>query len=150
MHATGDWTLLAQLCHAPPKPIVVALLEDDGVPTYVRALTPGAAGAVPRNAALDTLREVFEAAVRGNTLLPVGVMRALAQGNGTETAADGPSSDEQGWLRRLAADDSVARLAEQAGYSERMMFRLLRSLYTRLGTANRTEALIRARDKGWI
>jgi DNA-binding NarL/FixJ family response regulator len=31
-----------------------------------------------------------------------------------------------------------------------MMFRLLRDLYTRLGASNRTEALMRARDRGWI
>jgi hypothetical protein len=30
------------------------------------------------------------------------------------------------------------------------MFRLLRELYARIGAANRTSALIRARDQNWI
>jgi hypothetical protein len=44
----------------------------------------------------------------------------------------------------------VARLAATVGYSERMMFRLLADLYARLGADNRTRALMRARDEGWL
>jgi DNA-binding NarL/FixJ family response regulator len=61
-----------------------------------------------------------------------------------------PSSREIGWLRDLANGVSVGRIAEGAGYSERMMFRLLRDLYARLGARNRTEALMLARERDWI
>jgi DNA-binding CsgD family transcriptional regulator len=50
----------------------------------------------------------------------------------------------------LATGMTVAQLAAKAGYSERAMFRLLRSLYVRMGAKNRTEALIRAYEHGWI
>jgi len=52
---------------------------------------------------------------------------------------------EQGFYRA-----SSNAIAERAGYSERMMFRLLRDLYQRWGVANRTEAIIHARDNGWL
>jgi DNA-binding CsgD family transcriptional regulator len=44
----------------------------------------------------------------------------------------------------------VVRLADRAGYSERAMFRLLRQLYLRIGARNRTEALMRAHERGWL
>ena len=43
----------------------------------VRAISAGAAGAVPRNAAPAVLRAAFEAVVGGSTLLPLEVVRAL-------------------------------------------------------------------------
>jgi len=49
----------------------------------------------------------------------------------------------------MARGDSVASLATSVGYSERMMFRLLRDLYTRIGAANHIGALMKARDEGW-
>ncbi|WP_433202267.1 DNA-binding response regulator [Dactylosporangium sp. CS-047395] len=150
VRAAADWTALAQMCNTSAAPTVLALLEDASVPSYVRALAAGASGAVPRDAPLDALRSAFEAAVRGDTLLPTAVLRALARPDRLEPQPEAPTVDEQQWLHHLAAGDSVARLAERAGYSERMMFRLLRDLYTKIGAANRTEALIRARDEGWL
>jgi DNA-binding CsgD family transcriptional regulator len=54
------------------------------------------------------------------------------------------------WLRQLAAGSTVAQLANQAGYSERAMFRLLQGLYQQLGARNRVEALLRAQQLGWL
>ena len=51
---------------------------------------------------------------------------------------------------RRAGGSTVAALANQAGYSERAMFRLLHGLYQRLGVRTRTEALIRAHERGWL
>lgn len=62
----------------------------------------------------------------------------------------GHRETEISWIRQLTQGLAVARLAERAGYSERMMFRLLRDLYQRWGVANRTEAIIHARDNGWL
>ena len=53
-------------------------------------------------------------------------------------------------LRELARGTTVGRLAADVGYSERMMFRLLRELYARLGAGNRTDALVKAQAKGWL
>jgi DNA-binding NarL/FixJ family response regulator len=149
LHTAADWVLLADLGQVP-KLVVLAVLDEGSVAGYVRAISAGAAGAVPRDASPAAIRAAFEAAVNGNALLPIEVMRALAaEPHGSQLVGE-PSAREIGWLRDLAQGFSVARLAERAGYSERMMFRLLRELYTKLGTTNRTEALIRARDRGWV
>jgi DNA-binding NarL/FixJ family response regulator len=50
----------------------------------------------------------------------------------------------------LASGRTVSQLAEQSGYSERAMFRLLRKVYVRMQVRNRTEALLRARQQGWL
>ncbi|MGW4210273.1 DNA-binding response regulator [Lentzea sp. NPDC004789] len=146
-----DWELLADLCRAPEGVVVIALLDDVSVANYLRAITAGAAGATSRAVSPAELRSVFRAAVEGSTLLPTAVVRALATGStASSPASDHPSSQEIGWLRDLANGVSVVRIAESAGYSERMMFRLLRDLYARLGTRGRTEALMLARKRDWI
>ena|SRR5690349_16850562 len=148
-----DWALLPELCHARDETIIIAVLEEASAQAYVRALTAGAASVLPRDATPPVLREVFDAAVRGSSLVPTAVLRAIAQNttlNGGIPEPAGPSSAEREWLRQLARGESVASLAARVGYSERMMFRLLRDLYTKLGAGNRTEALIKARDSGWI
>ena len=50
----------------------------------------------------------------------------------------------------LASGRIVSQLAERSGYSERAMFRLLRKVYVRMQVRNRTEALLRARQQGWL
>ncbi|SMD25859.1 helix-turn-helix domain-containing protein [Kibdelosporangium aridum] len=147
----AGWDLLSDLCQAPGNVVVIAMLEEENVANYLRAIEAGAAGAMPRNVSKAELRAVFRAAVDGSTLLPTEVVQALA-GRGTQRTptTDHPSTREIGWLRDLANGVTVGRIAEGAGYSERMMFRLLRDLYARLGARNRTEALMLARERDWI
>jgi DNA-binding NarL/FixJ family response regulator len=138
IQAAADWELLSDLCQLPGT-IVIAMLHEADVAGYLRAITAGAACAIPRTVSMTDLRAVFRAAVEGSTLLPTEVVRALATRDaGRSPEAEHPSTREIGWLRDLANGMSVARIAEETGYSERMMFRLLRELYTRLGAANRT------------
>ena len=149
--AAADWKLLADLCDVRPEVVIVVLLADVSVASYLRAISAGAAGAMPRAGSGTQLRAVFEAAVAGDALLPAEVVRALARGGPeAQTSADHPTAKEISWLRDLADGVSVARIAEHSDYSERMMFRLLRALYQRLGAANRREALKLARDREWI
>jgi DNA-binding NarL/FixJ family response regulator len=146
-----DWQLLAALKPARSDLAVVALLAFPGLTSHVRAVNAGVITAIPRCAAPSLVRRAFEAAVDGRSLVPVAVLRAITTGsqNG-EVASIIPSEDEIDWLRQLARGSSVADLAEHAGYSERMMFRLLRALYVKLQAPNRTVALIRAHDEGWL
>jgi DNA-binding NarL/FixJ family response regulator len=157
LESGDDWVLLAELRHARADLTVIAVLTDAHVQTYVRAIRAGAATAVPRDAVSETMKRVFQAAVEGTSMLPVQVVQALAtlpppEGDGegrTQDSAE-PSAEEIQWLRELAGGVTVARLAEQAGYSERAMFRLLRDLYARMQVKNRTEALLQAREHGWV
>jgi DNA-binding NarL/FixJ family response regulator len=151
LHSHADWQLLAKLRQERSTLIILAVLVDVTVPSYVRALSGGATAVVPRNASPERLRQVFEEAVRGMSLLPAEVVHAMA-GSGAPPAGvvDRLSNRELDWLRELAKGSTVARLAEHSGYSERAMFRLLQGLYRRMGVKNRTEALIQAHQQGWL
>jgi DNA-binding NarL/FixJ family response regulator len=151
LQADSDWQLLTELRQARSDSLVVAVLDEVSTAAYVRALSGGATVAVPRDASPQQLRQVFEQAVLGMALLPIHVVQALTTSR-RQPADDGraPTTRELDWLRELARGVTVGRLAEQSGYSERAMFRLLHDLYRRLGVSTRTEALIRASEKGWL
>jgi len=146
----GDWTLLEHLHHAADGVLVIAVLDDMSTDNALRALQAGAAAILPRDASPQMVREASIAAVEGRSILPVAVVRALTTLPVARQDPGIPSLAEQEWLAHLAGGMTIAQLATRAGYSERMMFRLLRDLYTRLGVSNRTEALLRARDAGWL
>jgi len=147
--ADEDWSLLEALHRVSGEAVLVALLDQFSVVASVRAFRAGAACVVARDASPSELGEAFAAAMRGQSLVPVEVLRELVT-PAAEQRSDQPSPDELRWLRELAQGMTVGRLADEAGYSERMMFRLLRDLYRRLGAENRTEALITAGVRGWL
>jgi len=146
----ADWTLLATLQESRPAVTLIAVIENGDLALSVRAVGSGAVGVMAREADFDTVRDVLAAAASGRIMLPVEVVRALTATGDTQRRDRVPPETEISWIRQLAQGLTVARLAERAGYSERMMFRLLRDLYQRWGVANRTEAIIHARDNGWL
>ncbi|MGR6917256.1 LuxR C-terminal-related transcriptional regulator [[Actinomadura] parvosata] len=148
--SAADWALLARLVEAEPGLLVIAVLDPADEETYVKALSAGAAGAVPRGARPEAVRQVFEAAVRGTSLLPVEVVRALVARVAGGRPTGGPSGREIDWLRRLAQGVTVSQLADEVGYSERAMFRQLSDLYAKLHVRNRMEALMYGRERGWL
>ena len=150
LQTEADWQLLEGLHQSAVDLMLVALVEQMSVAASVRALRAGAVCVLARDASPSVLRERFQAVVRGESLVPVEVLRALTAATEGDPPAQGPTRTERDWLRKLANGMTVNRLAADAGYSERMMFRLLRDLYDRLGVDNRTGALIKARDNGWL
>jgi DNA-binding NarL/FixJ family response regulator len=146
----ADWTLLAALHDARPHAALVAVIENGDVAGSVRALTAGAVSVMAREADPETVRSVLSAVAVGRSLLSVDVVRALTSSQPPPPVERVPPEAEIAWIRHLAQGLTVARLAQHAGYSERMMFRLLRALYERWGVANRTEAIVHARGKGWL
>jgi len=149
IRSEADWQLLETLHRSTADVLLVALLDQMSVAASVRALRAGAVCVISRDTSPAALSEAFRAAVRGQSLVQVEVLRALAL-SADDPAVNEPSAEERRWLRDLAAGMTVARLADEAGYSERMMFRRLRDLYTRLGVDNRTAALIEAQTHGWL
>lgn len=121
---------------------VVHLLPAASTEAYSDALRAGATGAFERDAELAHIVRTVQCAALGLALLPVDVARALNRGS------VGPRPDlserDLDYLRMLAHGATVAGLARRHGYSEREMYRLLSSVYRRLGAHNRTEALLLA------
>ncbi|WP_425757926.1 DNA-binding response regulator [Micromonospora sp. DT231] len=146
----ADWALLAALRDRRPTATLIAVIEDGDLALSARALGSGAVGVVAREADADTVQLVLTAAASGRSVVPIDVIRVMTSVESPLGGAPIASEIEISWIRQLTKGSTVARLAEHAGYSERMMFRLLRGLYQRWGVANRTEAMILARDNGWL
>jgi DNA-binding NarL/FixJ family response regulator len=144
------WALLADILRVRPDAAVIAVLPVADAEAYVRALAAGAVGVLPREAPPGTVRDAVRAVLAGRSLLPIEVIRRLLAGQEYEDPPRPLSDEEITWLRQLADGSTVASLADRVGYSERMMYRLLSKLYTRIGAANRTRAIMLARDRGWV
>jgi DNA-binding NarL/FixJ family response regulator len=131
---------------------LVVLLAEATAAAGVRAVRMGARSVLGRGSTAGVLRRTITATIEGQAVLPAHVAAALAASVGGAGAdpAQVPSAQQLSWLRALAEGSTVARLADRAGYSERAMFRLLRSLYRDLGAENRVQALMNAHERGWL
>ena len=151
LHSAEEWALLTRIRERSPEIIIVAMLPDAATENYVRAILSGASAVLPRDASPEFVRRAFEEAVNGRCVLPIEVVQALpSSGLPQQDGGPEPSPQELRWLRQLAGGATIARLANEAGYSERAMFRLLGQLYRRMGVRNRTEALLHASQRGWL
>jgi len=144
-----DWTLLARLARMGGLAVIAMLVSSTGA-RGADAVRAGAASVVGRSASPETLLRVLAGLSAGDATLPLDVVRVLATEPDEPDDADRPPPDQITWLRALASGSTVAALADDAGYSERAMFRLLHGLYERLGVSTRTEALMRAHERGWL
>lgn len=129
MVSERDWELLNQLCDTTVPSLVIALLDRDSPLLGVRAMRAGARSVLARDASAAALRRTVEATVDGQTVLPAVLAAELASDT---QPRHGPTADQLSWLRQLAAGVTVAQLANSAGYSERAMYRLLRTFYRQL------------------
>jgi len=150
-----DWQRLEALRMLDDRLLIVAVMEVADQTACVRALTAGAVSILPRDAPPQAVLQVVASLVRDQSVVPLPVMRALGgplpeTGGDERDGAPNLSAQELDWLRQLAEGVTVRHLANSAGYSERMMFRILRSLYRRMNVSNRTQAMFMARQRGWI
>lgn len=141
-----QWQLLARL-RDEPGVRAVAVVEDLGA-AAVRAVHLGAGSVLSRAAGPETLRRTVEAVADGQSVVPARVLAALAGAKQVEPPI--LAEKHLSWLRKLAAGATVAELGDEAGYSERAMFRILKQLYQDMGVANRMQAVLRAQELGWL
>jgi DNA-binding NarL/FixJ family response regulator len=140
----SHWRLLAGLRDVK----VIAMIESGSPSDGARAVRAGARSVLPRSVTPDTLRRTVEATIDGQAVMPAAVSDLLASNRNQRTETF--DAARIGWLGKLASGTTVAQLATQTGYSERAMFRLLAALYQEMGARNRIEAVVQARDRGWI
>jgi DNA-binding NarL/FixJ family response regulator len=144
-----DWSLLAQASRLGERVTLIALLEDLGIEACIRALSSGASSVAERAARPEDIRLVVTQALAGRSPLPNDVVAALVARLGSPEENPLSEQDRQ-WLRALSNGITVAQMASDMGYSERAMYRLLRDLYGRMSVRNRTEAVLKASQSGWI
>ncbi|MEV4481719.1 DNA-binding response regulator [Micromonospora coxensis] len=148
--ADEDWQLLGQL-HERTQTAVVVLFDEVDAVTAARALRAGARSVLPRQVTAAALCRTIEATLDGQAVLPSNAATVLASGETTSDPGEAmPSEEQRTWLLRLATGTTVARLAVEAGYSERAMYRLLQALYEQIGVEGRMQAIIRAQARGWL
>lgn len=130
---------------------VVALLPDSGAAAHAHALGHGAVAAAPWDADPTEIVATVEAALAGWTRLPPAIAADLAsEWPGAHEPRPDLSDDELEWLTDLAGGRTVISIADEFGYSERVMFRRLHELYERLGVTSRTEAIVAAERLGLL
>jgi DNA-binding NarL/FixJ family response regulator len=147
--APQEWRTIADVIQLPSPPLVVAVLADADADSFAVALRAGAVGVLPRNCSSRQLRHVVSAALRGRVQLPIAVLLHLLD-VGQAPVEPQPNDADRALIAALASGMTVARLAEQEGYSERAMFRHLKQLYTRFGVLGRHELLETAHRRGWL
>ena len=148
----ADWRILAEAATISSAALsVVVMLEEESVAAGVRAVRGGAQSVLGRRASAEVLTRTVSAVIDGQSVMPAAVTGALVSGGGPDAGSVSLLPAERlSWLRALAAGRTVARLADEAGYSERAMYRLLSAVYRDMGVGGRVEALLRARDEGWL
>ncbi len=130
---------------------VVALLPDPTAAEHAHALSHGATGTVDWSADPDEIVAVLRVALEGQARIPVAIARELAsEWPGAHAPRPEFTEEEAEWIADLARGIPVARLADDSGYSERAMFRRLHDIYSRLGAANRAEAIVAAERLGLL
>jgi len=122
--------------------VVVALLASPTARSAAHAAHHGAVAVADRAGEPASIAGVVAGALEGRASMPAAVYRDLAaEWPDPHVAAPQISEEEAEWLAALTRGTTVARLADEVGYSERAMFRRLHDLYARLGVANRSEAI---------
>ena len=130
---------------------VVAVLDEVDLASVARSIRAGATGVLGEHDDPDEVVTTLDRAMRGRVVLPLEVVAAMARMVPEESdTSSWVSATEVEWLRWMARGGTVADLAEDTGYSERAMFRQLKTMYERLGVRNRTEALLWASQRGLL
>jgi DNA-binding NarL/FixJ family response regulator len=133
---------VSELVHRRDDLVLVALLPTLEGDTAATALRAGASTVAHRDAPTERLVSIIVHALAGDALLPVDLARLLAHTPPVDqTDQIGLTPDEVRWIARLAHNDSVARVAAEAGVSERTMYRRLDQVFRRIGVNNRIEAI---------
>lgn len=144
-----SWTVLRR-ARSLPQVRVVAILPALTITSAAGVLRAGAVHAVSRDAEVAVFRSAVDEAIEGVVRIPVAVIHAVAALPNAIGVVTPPTDEEIRWLRELATGSTVTAVASTVQYSERALYRRLKDLYAKLGVANRTQALVLAREQGWL
>jgi DNA-binding NarL/FixJ family response regulator len=140
----ADAGIIGRIRARLPSP-VLAVTGQGGADMVRRCLGNGAAAVVPWDRSQAALLASVHAVIAGHAVMPRDVAWILA--SDTQLVI---RERERRWLEALAAGDTIGAIADRTGYAERTLYRLLRDLYARLGSNNRTEAVAIAVQRGLI
>ncbi len=145
----GELDVLAEFVDANPDTVVVGLPEPGSGLTPAALRAAGASGVIPRGSAPEAVLLALCASSFGLRVVPYDD-GAPAPGPLERGGMADMSEEERGWLRALAAGQTVTVLAHRSAYSERELYRRLRRLYRKLGANGRVEAMLKASNWGLL
>ncbi len=126
---------------------IVAVVEDDAIEETQTALTAGACSALPRHSKSSDFAAAVLAAFDGMSLLPRETLHNLS----ARATIEPPlrlTTGEEDLLRALASGHTVSMLGSSFHYSPRQMHRQINRLYSKIGVANRSAAIVKATQWG--
>lgn len=133
---------------------VLALTAHEEERYIIQLLQAGAVGYLPKTIGLDELLESIRAVARGESVLPPAiaavVVRYMAK-NGVSEEPVRPLTDrELEVLQQAAQGFTNYDIAQRLYISVRTVEAHLTHTYNKLGVGSRTEAVVRAIQRGWI
>jgi DNA-binding NarL/FixJ family response regulator len=144
----------ARIAAECPQSRVLVLTAREEESYVIRLLQAGALGYLPKTVALDELLEAIRSVARGQSVLPPQIASVVVR----HLAGEGPPEPDTGPLtqRELEVLELAARgltnheIAQRLTISVRTVEAHLTHIYNKLGVASRTEAVVRAIQRGWI
>jgi DNA-binding NarL/FixJ family response regulator len=136
------------------RPVVLLTTFDDHE-VMLEAVRLGAKGFLLKDSDLDALAEALRAAARGGTTIRPAITerveRALPDRTFRASRAPDPLTPrERDVLRLMAAGCSNREIATALGTAEGTVKNQASSVLLKLGVRDRTRAVLRALDLGWI
>jgi DNA-binding NarL/FixJ family response regulator len=139
-----------QLRALPRPPRILILTAYDDIDYVVAATEAGASGYLLKTAHARDVIAAIHAVAQGEVVLHPLLARALVS-RATGAAPNGTLTAHEIEILRLAAKGLRNRdIARELSVSGRTVEAHLTNIFSKLGVAGRTEAIIRAASRGWL
>ena len=138
-----------------PVPVLLLTTFDDRE-AFDEAARAGAKGFVLKAISVETLAEAIREVAAGGTALRPGLTERATRPGATERAFEGLpdpeplSPKELQVLRLVASGRSNTEIATLLGNSEGVIKNHCSAVFAKMGVRDRTQAVLRAIDLGWI
>ena len=138
-----------------PVPVLLLTTFDDRE-AFDEAARAGAKGFVLKAISVETLAEAIREVAAGGTALRHGMTERATRPGATERAFEGLpdpeplSPKELQVLRLVASGRSNTEIATLLGNSEGVIKNHCSAVFAKMGVRDRTQAVLRAIDLGWI
>lgn len=135
-----------RLAESPPYVLLLSAYDDQDY--VVSAIEAGASGYLLKTASSQDVLAAIRAVARGEIVLhPVAAQRLVARSHESGPAL---SERELEVLRKAATGMATREIAEAMSLSMRTVEAHFTSVFNKLGTANRAEAIATAAARGWL
>ncbi len=129
----------------------VAVVSGDDDPAVVRAaFAAGAVAFLPKSDAHDQMRQALRVVCEGGPWLPAQVLAVAAPGIQTRPHAGGLTPRQADVLRCLMRGQPNKLIARELGLTEGTVKIHVAAILRILQARNRTEAVVIARELGWV